>query len=492
MKTFTPQDYIDMGIRRRWWLAAPIVLCLLAAAVIGKISPKLYQSSTLIFVDPQKVPEEFVRTTVTGSMEDRLSTIKQQLLSRSLLTQIIEELKLHPRENSDATVDDVMQSMRNRITVDTVKGRNSSAFTITYVDSSPHTAMRVTNKLADLFIQENLKLREQLVEGTADFLVTEMRRLKETLVEQEQGISAYRQRYIGALPEQLDANLRTLDRLQLQLTATNNQLRNTEENQRLLDQLQSTGIDPGAPNVPGLLQQSPRLVQLQTLKDRLAQMRAEYTESYPDIVILKQELAQLEAAIMSTDASEETADVPQPLTPNHPTQQRLTLKKELATLEKQRDAILEQIALYERRVEETPRREMELASLTRDYENTRRSYDLLLSKVGDAKISENLEKQQQGEQFRIIDPANLPETPLKPNIPKLLIMGFMLGTGLGIGLVLLLENLDTSIKQASELEEMFGQPVLGIIPMATSLRAARHPQASVTPLELVASLKRRM
>jgi len=473
MTPLTPHDYLDIIHRRRWWIIVPTVLVLLASAVLATVLPKSYRSSTLIFVDPQKVPEEYVKTTVTGSIEDRLSTIQQQLLSRTLLQRIIDEFHLYPAMIGKYTNEEIIDWMRKQISIETVRGRNVDAFTISFIGDDPTTTMNVTNRLASLFIEENLKIREQLVEGTTDFLTTERKQLKDKLESLEQGISSYKQRYMGALPSQLDANLRTLDRLQLKLQSLNTSLREAEERKMLLAQLQIENSDLPAPTATGPVLVDPRADQLRALKHRLSDLQAEYTDSYPDIVITKDKIAQLEAelqtgasAAKNNAAQEGTAPHRQPVRPANGS---VSIDQEILQLQTDKQEVLKEIKEYELRVEETPRREQDLANLMRDYDNTKNSYDALSSKADNATISENLEKRQKGEQFRILDPANFPEKPFKPNLMVLLTMGLLAGLGAGISLVYVRENLDTSIKKASELEEEFKLPVLGVIPQTDAL-----------------------
>ena len=349
--------------------------------------------------------------------------------------------------------------------------------------------MNVTNKLASIFIEENLRIREQLVEGTADFLNVELQRLREKLEEQEQALSQYKQRYMGVLPSQLNANLRTLDRLQLQLQSLATSIRDTEDRKMLLNRLTAPGGTKLAPAVSGLMLRDPRIGQLQTLERRLMELQAEYTESYPDILITKQKIAQLEADLRSDNTLSSASGVPvvQGSAPIS-SQQPISFEQEIARMKEQQQDILNQITLYEKRVEDTPRRELELTKLTRDYGSTQQAYGALLSKAGNAKISENLEKRQKGERFRIIDPANLPETPFKPDLSKLLLFGLMLGAGVSGALIFMLEKLDTTIKKSGELEEQFGLPVLGVIPQADILRRVGSPNGSViSPKQLLPS-----
>jgi succinoglycan biosynthesis transport protein ExoP len=473
-KTLTVQDYIEIAHRYRWGLIIPMVLGLSVAAVLAYVLPKSYQSSTLIFVDPQKVPEEYVKTTVTGSIEDRLSTIRQQLLSRTLLQRTIDEFHLYKTQAGKSSNEEIIDSMRKQITIETVRGRNVDAFTISFVGSDPATTMNVTNRLASSFIEENLKIREQLVEGTTDFLNIERKQLKGKLESLEQGISNYKQRNMGSLPSQLDANLRTLDRLQLKLQSLNTSLREAEQRKMLLTQLQTEGSEIPASMTTAPALRDPRVDQLWALQRRLSELQAEYTDSYPDIAITKEKITRLETELQyaapETRESTTQDNTASRRPPARPANRTASIDQELLQLQTDKQAVLDQIKVYEQRVEEIPRREQELANLMRDYDNTKNSYDALSSKAENATISENLEKRQKGEQFRILDPANLPEKPVKPNIPVVLAIGLLMGAGVGVALVFIRENLDTSIKKASELEEEFGLPVLGVIPQTDALR----------------------
>jgi succinoglycan biosynthesis transport protein ExoP len=481
MKPLTLHDYLEIALRRKWWIIIPLILSISGASFLADVLPKSYRSSTLILVEPQKVPEEYVKAAVTGSIEDRLSTIRQQVLSRSLLQRVIDEFHLSPesdlqrvleaihllsKKEGPVSSEDVVNVMRNRITIETVSGKNIDAFTISYEGDDPESTMNVTNKLASLFIEENLKIREQLVEGTSDFLETQLKSIKAQLEAQEQKISAYKQRYMGSLPSQLDTNLRTLDRLQLQLQSITGSIRDAEDRKNTLNQLLALGGE----TTQGAPLQDPRLGHLQALKKRLIELEAEYTESYPDVVMTKQEIARLEREIRSSNAESSAGDSGNQLSETAALDPSAQLDKEIARLKSQQQNLLKEIAEYEKRVEETPKREEELANLTRDYTITQKSYDTLLSKAGDAKVSENLEKRQKGEQFRIIDSANYPQRPFKPNLFKLLAMGLVIGLGCGGGLAFFLENMDTSIKKADELEEAFGHPVLSVIPRAEILQ----------------------
>lgn len=440
-----------------------MIISLCMAIILALVLPKSYLSSTLILVEPQQVPTEYVRATVSGSVEDRLSTIRQQILSRSLLQRIIDEFHLYQDQIGRTPTETIIESMRQKITIETVKGKNVDAFTISYIGNDPATTMKVTNALASLFIEENLKIREKRVKGTTTFLGDELQQLKVKLERHEREIGTFKQRHMGALPGQMEANLHTLDRLQLQLQTISTALREAENRRLMIGQMAQDQSKAAVP--PGGMVIDSRLTQLQMLQNRLITLRAEYTENYPDIAATKQEIEQLESRLQGevSQANGSAAGKPSSLRPP-------SLDQEVARLQAEQQSLLDQIKLYQERVEETPKREQELAGLMRDYENTKRNYDSLLSKESDAKISENLEKRQKGEQFRVIDPAYFPEKPSSLSLRILLALGVILGVGIGGGLTVIIEYLDTSIKRAEELEAQFGLPVLGVIPKADALR----------------------
>ncbi|HEX3204204.1 MAG TPA: Wzz/FepE/Etk N-terminal domain-containing protein, partial [Nitrospiraceae bacterium] len=221
-------DYLEVLKRRKWILVIWLVVGLLGAGITFLVMPKVYRSNTLILVESQKVPTDYIKPMAVDSIESRIITIQQQILSRTLLQKIIEEYSLYPDELRRQPIEDVVDLMRRDIKITTVDDRmhrNIQAFTISYDGYDPLLVMQVTNKLAAMFIGENLKVREQLVEGTSEFLDQELRRVKERLDLQEAEISRYKQKYVGQLPQQSETLLRTLDRLNMELQTQTDMLR---------------------------------------------------------------------------------------------------------------------------------------------------------------------------------------------------------------------------------------------------------------------------
>ncbi|MBI3805572.1 MAG: hypothetical protein HY282_17625 [Nitrospirae bacterium] len=496
-------NYLGMARRQKVWIILPLFAGIIISVVLILKLPKFYRSTTFILVEGQKVPEEYVKSAVSGSVEGRLSTIQQQIMSRSLLEKIIQKLGLYS-DKSRTTTEEIINQMRSNIEVKTTVARNNNidAFSLSYQGRDPVTVMNVTNELASLFIEENLKIREQLVEGTTEFLDNELKSLKETLERQEAQISGFKQVNMGELPQQMEANLRSLDRMQSDLMSTQLAKRAAQDRrmvlektleltkQRVEEMVKRGEIDQETPLPSGLsLPQmerapSPMMLKLIQKKSDLANLQTEYKENYPDIIMLKREIQELEDQVAQTELSEaaspgtESRDLPTNRAQTRPRlnfdvdrlhiaelqKQIQTVDVEMATLKDREQSLQKQIHVFEKRVENVPAREQELAILERDYENTKKNYQALLDKKLNAKISENLEKRQKGEQFRILDPANLPEKPYKPEPMKIGLAGIGLGLGIGLALAFFREKLDNSIKRAEEVERITSVRVLASIP----------------------------
>lgn len=464
------EDYIEIILRRKWFIMIPFMVSIIGIILALIIIKPMYRSSTLILVEPQKVPSDYIRPTVTVDIRDRLNTITQQVMSRTRLESIINEFDLYHDQRENYSVEEIVEMARRHIEI-SVKGKDS--FTISYSGDNPETVMHVTNRLASLFIEENLKIREQQAEGTTEFLDAQLQNLRSALEQQEARIKAFKEEYMGELPSQLDANLRTLDRLQLSLQTTNDSLKSAEERKILLekhlaevnpDLITGTGTGSIAPI-------DPRRTRLASLQAELSQLSTVYTDKYPDVARLKREIAEIEKELKESktvDKNSKAASAPPAFSANPLyttlSNQLVEVNTEIKNLKARQKDILKDISIFQGRVERIPRREQQMAALMRDYENTRANYQNLLNKKLEAQLAENLEKRQKGEQFRILDPANLPAKPYKPDPKKIILMGIVLGVGSGGGLAFLLEYIDASFRKAEDVYAALGLPVLASIP----------------------------
>jgi len=508
-KPFDIHDYLGIALRRKWYIIIPLVVGVLASVAVYKYLPKVYKATTLILVQPQSVPENYVRPTITDSVANRLNTISQEILSRTRLEMVIQEFNLYTDIQKSLPLEEIIEIMRKAIEVRVQEARrdrrdqSANSFTISFEGKEPNTVMKVTNKLASLFIEENLKVRESQAEGTSEFLSKELVSMEEQLKRREQDIRNFRERSMGQLPQQLDANLRILERLQDQLKTTNENIRAAEDRSVLLqnqieqlrprDNFSAPQVSPGSwtTSPEELLMASgpddPLIVQYNNLKRELTNAQLRYKDSHPDVIDLKRKIANLEPKVkelyekqeaemkeIAKNLQKETKkqDLPPPPIMDPNTERLIaqyTERYNAALLEAKRSReeakyLKEQIILYQRRIEDTPRREQELMLLTRDYELLKTNYQSLMDKKIQAQMAENLERKQQGEQFKILDPARIPENPIKPDRNKILLIGAFIGLALGFGLAWFRESLDQSFHTVSDVESFLEIPVLATIP----------------------------
>jgi polysaccharide chain length determinant protein (PEP-CTERM system associated) len=474
----TPQDYWNMVMRKKWLALAIFILSVSIAAVLCVVLPKSYRSSTLILVEDQKIPENYVKGIVGSNVEERLTMIQQQVMSRTLLSQVISEHKLYQEQVRKEGIESVVELVRKGIKVEMFgtpgPGARTSveAFKISFAHENPVLAMKVTAKVASQFIEQNLKVREQLVEGASEFIKQELSLAKARLESQEQAISTFKTKYMGELPGQMEANLRALDRLQSDRTAI------TEGVSRLNDRLgmvekamkeyEATGItSPGVPVTPGK-SGDPVTIRLIELERNLATLSAEYKENYPDIIATKQEIEKVKAQLAGrTDDGDSKIESKVPIDPylRELHKQRDEIKIDIASLKERQVRLTGQMKDFEGRVERSPAREQELMILLRDYGNLQENYRTLLDKRLNARVAENLEKRQKGEQFRIIDPANLPQKPETPDVLKIMLMGLAIGCGLGVGAPIALEQFQPAFRKSEDVEALLGLPILASIPL---------------------------
>ncbi len=365
--------------------------------------------------------------------------------------------------------------------------RKKTTFAISYIGKDPRVVASVTAKLASLFIEENLKIREQQSEGTTEFLESELNAKKEKVDKAQEVISNFKRRYINELPENRDANLKVLEQLNLQSQKINETIKGDEDRKLIIqNQLANmpylgTALSGNGSSREELLSPAtskpPMELQLSQLKSQLEDLQAKYTDNYPDILVTKKKIAELEKKVAESRVSSEGSGASKKAKGgdsvtdqyNYIQGERKTqltvLDKEISRLKKEDERIRVMIAAYQARIENTPIRELALSSMIREFNNLNESYQVLLKKSAEAQQAENLERRQKGEQFRIIDPARVPEKPFKPDRMKVLLIGLVLSLGSGLGTTFIREQMDRSFRDAEDLEATLGLKVLANIPI---------------------------
>lgn len=470
MDAFDLTKVMDMALRRKYWIIIPFLIIFLFGMTYILVVPKIYEAETLILVQQQKVPEGFVREIVSSDLDSRLSTIMQQVTSRTNLEEIIQEFKLFNKEDREQILYDQVLALRKNIDIKISRGGRghgqAGAFAITFRGRDPKIVADVVNTLASKFISENLKIRESQALGTSDFLADELQSVKLRLEEKENDLKIYRERYMGGLPEQLGTNLKILERLQSQTEQLHINLRDAE-NRRIVLQKEVNELRNTPSRIKSSFSTKPNEIdEITMLRNQLASLESKYTKNHPDVIRLKQMIESLEGESDEEPAS--TPDEPKDESPKirHPLERDLaSAKMEINALRGEIAKTQAQMRRYQGLVEETPKREQELLSLRRDYDNLMNLYNSVLNRKLEAEIAVSMEKKQKGEQFRVIDPAKVPQRPVKPDMRKIILITFALGLSLGAGLAYFVEMMDTSYKIPEDVEKDLNLPVLVSMPI---------------------------
>jgi polysaccharide chain length determinant protein (PEP-CTERM system associated) len=489
-KKYTVDDILRILRKHLWVVVIPPALGLCAGVFVAKSIPELYKSETLIMVVPKRVPDSYVKPTDTTRIEDRLLSITEQIQSRSRLERIIHEFNLYERERANGVMEDVVDRMRRQIGVN-LEGQSQESFRIAYTSSNPRIAQQVTARLASWYIEESLKDRENLAENINQFLAAELDGSKRRLVEHEEKLEEYRRRYSGQLPSQLDSNLQSMQTVQMQLQGVSETINRAQE-RRLLVERQiadiealptlTSGGESGNPNAEAAPLSAAQ--QLEAAQAALARGKLRYTPDHPDIRALERTIKDLqvraEEELRSTPA---VAGQAKPMSSAELVRQRRIkdLKTEIESIDRQIAAgraehsrLQASIAGYQAKIDVVPERESELVNLMRDYTTLQNTYASLLAKRVDSNLAANLERRQIGEQFKVLDPASLPERPVNAS-DRIRIMLGGLGAGLFLGVLCVgfLEYRDSSYKTEADVRATLSLPVLALVPMMFSERDQR-------------------
>nr|HDN01146.1 hypothetical protein [Deltaproteobacteria bacterium] len=475
--------YLSLLFRRKWEIVFGMIPFLLAGVIYCLLATKIYSTSTTIVVVPQRVPEAYIRSTVTGDIDERIRGIWQKVTSRTSLERIIEQFDLYAEAREGLPMETVVEVMRSKIKIDSPRTARTNAFILSYEGKDPIAVTRVVNALANMFIEENLKLRETQAKGTAEFLSEELEKVYSELKRREEALKEYKMEHMGELPEQRDSNLAMLQRLQEEVETLQENIRRAEDRKLLLQRQiaeersnLSLASDLSGSQEGGVTQAP---TTLEGLRERLKSLRIRYTDTHPDVVSVRNLIAKLEkeqnmqSPASDSEETEEEEESGAMVDAGSPANSVIVglqyqvkgLDFDIKASREACDKIRKQIVVYQSRIENTPRREQELLDLSRDYENLRTSYENLLNRKIEAEQAAALERRQKGEQFRVIDPARVPETYIKPDVKKILAMALVLAAGAGLGLALGREYLSNVFYDPGDVKKALDIPVLACVPL---------------------------
>jgi polysaccharide chain length determinant protein (PEP-CTERM system associated) len=489
------EEYWAIALRRRWWILLPLFLAWAAVWGVSWLLPSTYQSEALILVEQQRVPDQYVVPNVTTNLQERLQNLTEQTLSRTRLQVAIDRFHLYSRPpglNGLVKSGDPVEQMRNDIKIELVEtpGRPGefTAFRMRYSARSPELARKVNSELTTLFIDENVQAQRQLSENTTAFLENQLADARANMAAQEAKVAAFKAKHLGELPSQLESNVQILAGLQNQLQNTQQTLDAAKQQKLYLESLlQQYQASLGTGN--SITTSTPTLEkELLDLHHRLRDLQSRYTDEHPDIIALKDMIAKTEKLEKQSE-DEMASNQKDPKTtpavdgaamaevqrgsPTSMMQAQGQLKaNQLEILnDQQRERYLEsQISAYQARLNLTPETEEELTNISRGYEESKSNYNSLQQKQMQSQLATSLERQQQGEQFRIVDPPSLPDKPSSPNHLWFSMGGLIVGICLGLGLAAILELTDVRVRQEKDLEGIVPVRVLVGIPRLSTPR----------------------
>lgn len=470
-RTLTAEDYFAILKRRAWLIALPtLLLPIVAFGITFLISPQ-YISQTLVLVESQKVSTDIVPSVISEDITGRLASMKEQILSRSRLEPIIEKYNLFGTKKM--TMDDKIDQVRKDIDIKPIRSEVARTgglpgFFISFKASDARTAQLVCGEITSLFVSENLHAREQSAQGTTDFLKGQLADAKRNLDEQDAKMAEFQRTYSGKLPGEEAPNLNMLTTLNTQLDAATQALNRMEQDKSYEEALLAQqSRDLTTPDQSRLAPQAQNS-ELQALLSQEAELTARYTDDYPDVVAVRRKIKDLrrEMAQAPPPAPVSAAPAPTRSEPLSVQQLRAQLRSlDQGIMQKRRDQaqIQGQIRMYQDRIQSTPAVQEQFKNLTRDYQTAQQFYDDLLKKMDQSKMATDLERRQQGEQFRVMDEPNLPEEPAFPKRNLFAGAGAFAGLVLGLLIVAWFEYRDTSLRSDRDIWAFTKLPTLAVI-----------------------------
>ena len=484
-KKYRPEDFLRVFFARRWLFVLPFAVVALTTALVVYLLPDRYRSRAVIQIVPARVPSDLVKATGGPNLNARLQTMMPRILSRTRLEALIAEFNLYADERRTELMEDVIERMNHDIDVSVVRG---NAFQVTYEAQNRVTALRVTARLAQLFIDESYRDREVYAQGASQFIESQLEETRQRLVEHEKKLEEYRRQHSGELPSQLTSNLTGASNSQLQLQSINDTLSRDRDRLQALerelnDLMSQEPAAPAAASVDVDAGTGSAAQQLEAARRQLRQMELRLKPEHPDVARMKRIISDLEQKAEAETLQTPVSGAARAMSPAEKVRQdRITeiknnidaTRSQIARRERDADAIRDSLTRYQARAEAAPSRETELIELNRDYDTLRTMYEGLLKKSQESQMAAALETRQIGEQFRLVEPARAPERPVSPNRPQLNLLGVFGGLALGLAFVALAEYRDTTFKTEDDIMTSLALPVLAMIPNMVTRTERRH------------------
>lgn len=520
-------DYLEIIRRHKYLVIFATLILMILSAMTAYLLPATYKSEGLILIESQEIPRDLVQSTVTSYADQRIEIIKQKTMTTKKVLGIVDKFNLYAEMRKKSPPSEIVALFRENIAVQMVKaevtdprsGRARSAsiaFKVSFMDKSPQRAQQVANDLVTRFLNENVRTRTDRASETTAFLTDEAKKFERKVQKLEQEVAAFKDKYSDSLPELLQFNLSTVERLQTELASNQSQIISLRD-QIIALTLERSNLQyyiPSQSNVAGSSSEA-QLLQAQSEYSRL---QAKYSPSHPDVLQLKRQIDSLKAElgiqvddneVIQTElarAEDNLIVLKQRYADNHPDVKALVnritglkqqvnnsstasypkkstsasglsplysqikgriaaIEREIARFNARQGEVKSQITEYERRIVQTHQVQRKYTDLTRDYENNSAKYRELKAKQLQAELAQNLEAENKGESFTLIEPPIVPSESEKPNRPKILALGAVASIGFGLGLALLADIIKGGVRGYSAVTRIVGQAPLVVIPM---------------------------
>jgi len=468
-------DYVKILKRRSRALIITFLLIVIIAGAVALLLPPVYKSTATILIEKREIPAEYVMSSMTTFAEQRIQSINQRVLTSSRLLELINQFDLYSDLKKEKTIDEIIAKMKNDVILEPVNveiadrksGRTTTAtiaFTLSYEGKDAQKVQRVANKITSLFLKEDLKVRKHQASSTFEFLKAEKEKIQEKLAESENRLAQFKQQHVNSLPEVFQVNMQSLDNLQRNIERTKENIRSLKEKKsELEDQLANTPLDLESTRLQREQKEEDEL-RLDALKMELINLKTKFSDLYPDVKKLKQEIAELSVKVEQSKKDKKAKEDEDDSIKNPA---YVTLSSRLAGIKSDINSVKNNLKdlerekeRYKERIASTPGVEENYNAIWGERNNFKTKLADLQAKMMEAQVAEELESKQKGERFTLVESARLPEKPYKPNRLAIVLIGIVLGIGAGVGFASIIEFADTSFRDGESLARATGFPVL--------------------------------
>jgi polysaccharide chain length determinant protein (PEP-CTERM system associated) len=489
-KKYNLSDYVRILWRRRWYALTAMILVLAGASFYAWLKPSVYRSTSRIKVEPVAIPQDYVRPSVRSTPEDQIAAVRSAVQSRSFLQRMIQDFQLfgYGVDVGAFSMEDAIKAVSRNIEITNV---SPDTLNIGFSSTDPQLAQSLTRRMVETLIQTNTSSRKTRAIETDQFLDAQLRQAQQDLAAQEEKIKQFKATHLGALPEQSQAVMNALNRLDVQLASAENALENLQERKKMLSaltqnqsriaSLQQELLLPEEDFLPGVAAGDTPDSVLAAKEAELAALTLKYTPKYPDVVRLTREVDALRQKLAKekADVSEQTKSAagkdPVERTglggaisqldslPSTEDLEMQSINNDIRKKEKERDEILKQIRLFQAKLNLAPALEQELMALSRERDILNQQYTSLQGKKFQSQMTANLETNKSGDTYVVIDDANLPEKPLPPTRIQIILVGIFAALAAGVGAAIGRELLDSTLGSEQEVAAVLNLPTLATI-----------------------------